>query len=125
MERIDQERYEVTVQLDDFTNISRMEFLNKSKTFGSEYDMHGVGSKKRYEEAKITVTKLEEQLDTLKKGTWALVGYDYVHCVVAEISEGQREKDKMMALQQQVALMEDDVAKEKGRMAGKNIKITS
>ena len=31
----------------------------------------------------------------------------------------------MMALQQQVALMEDDVAKEKGRMAGKNIKITS
>ena len=45
-----------------------MEFLNKSKTFGSEYDMHGVGSKKRYEEAKTTVTKLEEQLDTLKKG---------------------------------------------------------
>ena len=100
MERIDQERYEVTVQLDDFTNISRMEFLNISKTFGSEYDMHRVGSKKRYEEAKTTVTKLEEQLDTLKKGNWELVGYDHVHCVVAEISEGQIEKDKMMALQQ-------------------------
>ena len=54
--------------------------------------MHGVGSKKRYEEAKTTITKLEEQLDTLKKDTWTLVGYDYVHCVnvVAEISEGQR-----------------------------------
>lgn len=30
--------------------------------------MRGVGSKKRYEEAKTTVAKLEEQLDTLKKG---------------------------------------------------------
>ena len=78
IERIDQERYEVIVQLDNFTIISRMEFLNKSKTFASEYDMHGVGSKKRYEEAKATVTKLEEQLDTLKKGNWPLVGYDYV-----------------------------------------------
>ena len=45
-----------------------MEFLSKAKNFGSEYDMHGVGSKKRHEEAKTTVTKLEEQLDTLKKG---------------------------------------------------------
>lgn len=36
-----------------------------------------------------------------------------------EISEYQEEKDKMMALQQQVALMEEDLTKEKGRVAGK------
>ena len=94
MERIDQERYEVTVQLDDFTNISRMEFLNKSKTFGSEYDMHGVGSKKRYEEAKITVTKLEEQLDTLKKGTWALVGYIIMIMCIVLLQKFQRVKER-------------------------------
>ena len=50
-----------------------MEFLNKSKKFCSEYDMHGVGSKKRYEEAKATITKLEEGLDILcKKVNWYL-----------------------------------------------------
>ena len=52
-----------------------MEFLNKSKNFGSEYDMHGVGSKKRYEEAKATITKLEEELDTLQKGKLVLTSY--------------------------------------------------
>lgn len=48
----------------------RVEFLNKAKKFGCEYDMHGVGSKKRYEEAKATITKLEEQLNTMKKGIY-------------------------------------------------------
>ena len=50
-----------------------MEFLNKAKNFGSEYDMHGVGSKKRYEEAKATVTKLEERLNTLRKGQYIII----------------------------------------------------
>ena len=42
--------------------------------------------------------------------------------MVTEISECQKEKDKMIALQQQVALMEEDVAKEKDRVAGKGIR---
>lgn len=41
--------------------------------------------------------------------------------MVAEISEYQEQKDKMMVLQQQVALMEEDVAKEKGKAAGEKI----
>ena len=42
--------------------------LNKTKKSGIEYDLHGDDSKTRYEETKITVTKLEEQLDALIKG---------------------------------------------------------
>ena len=38
-----------------------------------------------------------------------------------EISDYQKEKDKMMALRQKVALTEEDVAKEKGRVTGRNI----
>ena len=42
--------------------------------------------------------------------------------MVTEISECQKKKDKMITLQQQVALMEEDVAKEKDRVAGKGIR---
>jgi len=41
--------------------------------------------------------------------------------MVVEISEYQKEKDEMIALQQQVILMEEDIAKEKGRVAGESI----
>ena len=41
--------------------------------------------------------------------------------MAAEISDYQKEKDTMMALRQKVAIMEEDVAKEKGRVTGKNI----
>lgn len=44
--------------------------------------------------------------------------------MVAEISEYQEQKDKMMVLQQQVALMEEDVAKEKGKAAGEKLLVT-
>lgn len=38
--------------------------------------------------------------------------------MITEISECQKEKDKMVALQQQAVLMEKDIVKEKERAAG-------
>ena len=71
-----------------------MEFLNKSKNFGSEYDMHGVGSKKRYEEAKATITKLEEELDTLQKGKLVLTSYGIVLYYMAGLQKFQSVKKR-------------------------------
>lgn len=71
MVKIEQERFEVVVLLDIYVvmrHVKRMEFFNKSKKFGREYDMRGLGSKKRCEETKATITKLEEELRTLKQG---------------------------------------------------------
>ena len=41
--------------------------------------------------------------------------------MATEISDYQEEKDKMMALRHKVAIMEEDVAKEKGRVTGRSI----
>ena len=46
----------------------RMEFMCAAKKFGTEYDMRGLGAKKRQEEARTTVTMLEEKLDVLNRG---------------------------------------------------------
>jgi len=45
-----------------------MEFMCAAKNFGTEYDMRGLGAKKRHEEARATVTMLEEKLDVLNRG---------------------------------------------------------
>jgi len=46
----------------------RMEFMSTAKKFGTDYDMSGMGAKRRHEEARATVAMLEEKLDTLKRG---------------------------------------------------------
>jgi len=50
-----------------------MEFMRTAKKFGTEYDMQGLGAKKRHEEARTTVTLLEEKLDVLKRGNMCLI----------------------------------------------------